>query len=164
MQRRAETLTRAEVARKLGKSVGGVRYLEGKTLHPRQDADGVWRFDLSEVEPLVAQGEDAAPSDLSPGKLAARACQLFRDGKSVVDVVIALEQPFEIVQTLYRAFTQDSGGMRVPEEIVQRIAAICEIDKVTPEIVVQVLEEQRRKLTELSALKHGARIKCEPRS
>jgi hypothetical protein len=157
-------LTRAEVARKLGKSVGGVRYLEGKILHPRRNVDGVWQFDSLEVERLAAQHDDSVPIDPSPGKLAARACQLFRSGKSVVDVVIELEQPFEVVQSLHRAFNQDSAGIHIPQEIAERIAAICELDTVTPEIVVQVLEEQRRKLAELSALRHGARIKVAPRS
>src|SRR5882724_9701417 len=80
MRHAREAPTRAAVARRLGKSVGGVRFQEGKALHPWQDADGVWRFDPAEVEALAARLEARAridtPTELSPGKLAARACQL----------------------------------------------------------------------------------------
>src|SRR6266540_2598720 len=155
MQQSAPMLTRAVVARRLGISVGGVRYHEGKALHPRQDADGVWRFDASEVEALASQLRDSSTIELSPGKLAARACQLFRDGKSVVDVVIALQQPFEVVQPLYRAFLDDTGGMHVPGPIVERMAVVCEVDKLTPELALQTLEENSRKLAALSGARHG---------
>ena len=162
MRQAREAPTRAAVARRLGKSVGGVRFQEGKALHPWQDADGVWRFDPAEVEALAAQLEARAridtPTELSPGKLAARACQLFRDGKSVVDVVIALEQPFDVVQPLYRAFIEDSRAMHVPAAMVERIATACEVDQLTPEIVLQELEANSRKLAELSASRHGASL------
>src|SRR5262245_11414154 len=75
--------TRATVARRLGRSNGVVRFQEGKTLHPWRDSDGIWRFDPAEVEALASKLEATAANDegspnLSPGKLAARACQLFR--------------------------------------------------------------------------------------
>jgi hypothetical protein len=144
-------MTRAVVARRLGKSIGAVRFHEGKELHPRQDAEGVWRFDPAEVEALVAkvhasQRTKAPAAELTPGKLAARACELFRDGKTVVDVVIALEQPFEVVQSLYRAYLEDTAGMHVSTPLVERMAAMCEVDEVTPEIVVETLETNRRLL------------------
>jgi hypothetical protein len=140
-----------------------VRFQEGKTLHPWQDANGIWRFDPVEVEALASKLEARAANDegspnLSLGKLAARACQLFRDGKGIVDVVIALEQPFDVVQPLYRAFLEDSGGMHVPASIVERMAVVCEVDKLTPEIVLQTLEESSRSLAKLSGAKHGAQF------
>jgi len=146
--------TRAEVARRLGKSIGAVRYLEGKALHPQRDAEGVWRFDPSEIEALAP----GPTIELSPGKLAARACQLFRDGKTIVDVVIALEQPFDVVQGIHRAFAEDSGTLYVPPAVAEKMAEICEVDQATPEIVLQVLASNSRRLAELSAAKHGARL------
>jgi hypothetical protein len=47
-------LTRAQVARRLGKSIATVRRLEGSQLHPRRDASGVFRFDEAEVSRLAA--------------------------------------------------------------------------------------------------------------
>jgi hypothetical protein len=162
VQQVREALTRAAVARRLGKSVGAIRFQEGKTLHPRQDADGVWRFDPAEVEALAAKVRsgkaDEPATAISPGKLAARACQLFREGKGIVDVVIALEQPFDVVQALYRAFTEDSAGLHLPPPLVERMAALCEVDKLTPQILLQTLEETSRKLSELSGTRHGAQF------
>ena len=165
VQQVREGPTRAAVARRLGKSVGAVRFQEGKTLHPWQDADGVWRFDPAEVEALatkVRSGKADEPSQtMPPGKLAARACQLFREGKTIVDVVIALEQPFEAVQALYRAFAGDSTGMHLPLPLVERMAALCEVDNLTPEVLLQTLEETSRRLSELSCTRHGAQFRRE---
>ena len=43
-------MTRAQVAKRLGKSIATVRRLEGVALHPVVDADGVHWFDPDEVE------------------------------------------------------------------------------------------------------------------
>jgi hypothetical protein len=48
-------LTRAQVARRLGKSIATVRRLEGEQLHPTRDAAGIHQFDAAEVERLAAQ-------------------------------------------------------------------------------------------------------------
>jgi hypothetical protein len=45
-------ITRAQVARRLGKSIATVRRLEGHSLHPCVDESGVHRFDPKEVERL----------------------------------------------------------------------------------------------------------------
>jgi hypothetical protein len=95
---------------------------------------------------------------MPPGKLAALACQLFREGKSIVDVVIAMEQPFDVVQALNRAFAEDSAGMHLPPPFVERMAMLCEVDKLTPEILLQTLEETSRKRSELSGTRHGAQF------
>jgi hypothetical protein len=156
-------LTRSVVARLLGRTTGSVRFHEGKTLHPWQDADGIWRFNRAEVEALASKlgrgsTAEAPAAELSPGKLAARACLFFREGKSVVDVVIALEQPFDVVQQLHRAFLEDSGAMYVPASQAERMAVMCEVDKVTPEVVLQTLETNSQKLAEISAARHGATL------
>jgi len=46
-------LTRSQVARRLGKSLATVRRLEGSSLHPRRDDNGVHWFDESEVKRLA---------------------------------------------------------------------------------------------------------------
>src|SRR5688572_22532524 len=46
-------LTRAQVARRLRKSIATVRRMEGVRLHPTCDVDGVWHFDVDEVESCV---------------------------------------------------------------------------------------------------------------
>ena len=51
-------LTRAQVARRLGKSIATVRRLEGTLLHPRLDYRGVNRFDPVDVEELRLRVRD----------------------------------------------------------------------------------------------------------
>lgn len=46
-------LTRAQVARRLGRSIATVRRLEGSVLHPTRDHRGVYRFDDAEVAKLA---------------------------------------------------------------------------------------------------------------
>src|SRR5688572_29571556 len=48
-------LTRAQVARRLGKSIATVRRLEGESLHPLQDEAGVYRFDAAQVDRLATR-------------------------------------------------------------------------------------------------------------
>jgi hypothetical protein len=45
-------MTRAQVARYLGRSIATVRRVEGHHLHPYRDAKGVFRFDPDEVRAL----------------------------------------------------------------------------------------------------------------
>lgn len=52
-----DTMTRKQVARRLGKSVATVRRLEGHLLHPSRDSRGIHRFDPNEVESLVQDVE-----------------------------------------------------------------------------------------------------------
>jgi hypothetical protein len=47
------SMTRTQVALRLGKSLATVRRLEGVLLHPRRDSLGVHRFDPGEVEDLA---------------------------------------------------------------------------------------------------------------
>lgn len=47
------TVTRAYVAKAIGRSLATVRRLEGSLLHPTQDRLGVWRFKLAEVRELA---------------------------------------------------------------------------------------------------------------
>jgi hypothetical protein len=55
-------LTRAAVAKRLGRSITTVRRMEGNELHPWTDSRGVHQFDDGEVERLArcALGRDAA--------------------------------------------------------------------------------------------------------
>jgi hypothetical protein len=152
------TLTRTAVAVRLGRTISGVRHLEGTDLHPKK-VDGVWMFDASEVEKVARHlGPGVQQNhELSPGELAARVCELFRQGKDAVDVVIALRQPFDVVLPLQRAFAQESGSLILSPKIADRLAHICDMPKVTPEALVQALEQRDRTIDELSGRLHHAR-------
>jgi hypothetical protein len=113
-RQRATTLTRNEAARELGVSASTVRRLEGSELHPTTEPDGTHVFDREEVRAL-ARARALASADPSPGELAARACELFREGRSTIDVIIALRQPFEVVREWQRSYIAESASLFVPE-------------------------------------------------
>ena len=106
------TLTRAQVAARLGISTSSVRRLEGIELHPVQDARGVWRFDSAEVarvpprarqqESLRARGPREVPTG---GEIAARIFRLFDAGRELSEIVIATRQPPSTVRWLYREWS-----------------------------------------------------------
>ena len=114
----ASTLTRGEVAKRLNVSIATVRRMEGVTLHPTKDETGAHRFDPREVATVASTRSTRATAS---GEIAARACELFREGKGVTDVVIELRQPFDVVQPLFRAFVEDSGGLAIPGPIARQI-------------------------------------------
>src|SRR5437899_12580122 len=89
----ATTLTRTEVAAELGISPSTVRRLEGSELHPVTLDDGKHVFDPTEVH-AVARTRAGRAAASATGELAARACELLREGKGSIDVIIALRQPF----------------------------------------------------------------------
>lgn len=62
-----EKLTRAAVARRLGKSIATVRRLEGTELHPKRDPrSGNFLFDPAEVERLAAASKDGSRPTWKP--------------------------------------------------------------------------------------------------
>ena len=94
--------TRAQVARRLGKSISTVRRLEGVDLHPVRGPDGVNRFDPAEVEALARRTGAPGSASLAPGVLAARVFKRLDEKATLHDLVIELEQPPQVLRALYR--------------------------------------------------------------
>jgi hypothetical protein len=140
----------------LGKTVSGVRHLEGSELHP-QKVNGRWLFEAGEVQQVAQRLRAVRGQELSPGELAARACELFREGKDAVDVVIALRQPFEVVLPLQRTFTQESRSLLLPHGIADRLAQICNVPTITAELLLHEFEQRDRTVQELVARLHDSR-------
>jgi hypothetical protein len=117
--------------------------MEGRELHPRRRRDGTRLFDSAEVA-TIASSRAVRPN--AGGEIAARACELFREGKGVVDVVIALRQSFEVVRSIFQAFLEEQGAVLVPGPVAHDIEAeFCEGRALTPAILLQLLRgaEQR---------------------
>jgi hypothetical protein len=152
----ATTLTRTEAARALGVSTSTVRRLEGARLHPAIDAEGRHVFDLEEVRALGPTGARSRATT-SAGELAARACELFREGKNAVDVIIALRQPFEVVLEWQRAYVEVAGSLFVPESLSRAIkeAFFVEQEPFSPEGLASLLERLTSRNLELSR-----RLRC----
>ena len=101
------TLTRAEVAARLGISTSSVRRLEGVHLHPVQDDRGTWRFDSAELDrvPRRAQLQRNASrrrNAPSAGQIAARVFRMLEAGEGLNEIVIAARQPPALVRQLHR--------------------------------------------------------------
>jgi hypothetical protein len=108
------TLTRTEVAARLGVSVATVRRLEYEQLFPSQDARGVHRFDPAEVDAVTVPTRSrrahasTADSDVQRratqkrGRTAARIFRLFRRGTNLAQIVVATNVPPDVVRELYR--------------------------------------------------------------
>ena len=102
------TLTRRDVATRLGVSTSSVRRMEFDRLHPVEDERGIWRFDPAELEGI----EPRAKPERSPisnearerqreGRLAARTFFMFARHWSLAQIVVATKQPPERVRSLY---------------------------------------------------------------
>jgi len=102
------TLTRSDVAARLGVSVSTVRRLEWDRLHPELDDRGVHRFDPAEVDalalkPAVAAGRARRTS--TAGRIAAKVFRMFERGHDIAAIVIETRQPPTAVRQLYHEWS-----------------------------------------------------------
>lgn len=104
----SETLTRAEVAKALGCSIPTVRRMEGTTLHPLQDADGVHRFAPLEVLQVVRERGARALDTSKEGERDARIFEMFDAGHGIREVVTTLRLPIDAVIKAFSLW-QDAG-------------------------------------------------------
>jgi hypothetical protein len=94
-------MTRKQVADRLGVAETSVRRLEGTYLHTIRHGRFVF-FDEAEVEHYAAEGGGRRKHD--SGEVAARAFELFREGKDFREVVIELRQTPERIRQLLREY------------------------------------------------------------
>jgi hypothetical protein len=107
-----KVLTRSAVARMLGCTRSGVRYLERiGVLTPEVDAKGVRRFDRAEVDALLGELRRQRPSATlaRDGSLAARVFRMFRDGLSFPEIVIKTEESPETIRALFEQYRRPLG-------------------------------------------------------
>ncbi len=96
----ATTLTRRQVAALLDETEAEVKGRDNVSFHPGKAGDGSYRYDPREVAAAlrgVAGGEPGAEPN---GAVCGAAFELFRDGKSLPDAVIALKQVPAVVRGL----------------------------------------------------------------
>jgi hypothetical protein len=103
------TLTRAQVAERLGISTSSVRRLEWDKLQPLQDERGVHRFDPAEVDALAPRRRPPVSASLAgirgrhkEGRLAADVFKMFARRLTLPQIVVATRQPPEVIRELYR--------------------------------------------------------------
>ena len=148
------TLTRDDVAKRLGVSVSTVRRLEGSKLHPLVTANGVRRFKPDDVERLAAAlaanqntprtADKAAvrAPELPKGELAALVFERLEQRNSLAEIVIALRVPPEEVRELYHAWLVGlwAGELQRPEPALPiRHTEQDATRRVTPDQLAQLL-------------------------
>jgi len=114
------TLTRAQVASRLGVSVSTVRRYEGDRLHPRVGDNDVRWFDGNEVaalaaslanEPRVVRRRNAEPSSgihpasRSPGEIAAEVFERLEQRQSLAEIVIGVRVEPSVVRELFEQWS-----------------------------------------------------------
>jgi DNA-binding transcriptional MerR regulator len=110
------TLTRDDVAKRLGVSLSTVRRFEGSRLHPLVTDKGVRRFKPADVEALAislaakrntlrnAEKAYERAAELPKGELAALVFERLEQRHSLAEIVIALRVPPEDVRELYHSW------------------------------------------------------------
>jgi hypothetical protein len=124
--------------------------LEGSRLHPIAEPDGTHVFDVEEVQALARERQNSRGP--TAGELAARACELFREGKGAIDVIIALRQPFDVVREWQRSYVAESETLFVPEPLAHEMKErfFVEEEPFTPEGLYLLLERLASRNLELS--------------
>lgn len=146
-------MTRREAAHHLQVSYAAIRRLEVAGELRAWAGRGAQQivYDPEDVMRVRAVARARLPDRSAEGELAARAYALFREGRTVSEVVIELRCPPRLVRELYadHALPDD---LIVPGEVLTRIHALG-FGRVTPDHVVHafeaLLEVQRRHLAEM---------------
>jgi DNA-binding transcriptional MerR regulator len=159
------SLTRDDVAKRLGVSISTVRRLEGSRLHPLVTDKGVRRFRPADVEQLAAalaaeqntprnaQKAAAHAIELGKGELAARVFERLEQRHSLAEIVIALRLPPDEVRELYHTWLVGlwAGELQRPEPALP-------VRHTDQDVVRRVTREQLAELLAALPAKQSTRI------
>jgi hypothetical protein len=94
------------------------------TFHPVKAADGSWRYPPEEIA-AVLRGLVADDATVEPnGAICAGAFQQFRDGKTLVDVVIGLKLEPPAVRRLRAEFDSMTGSLTLESAMLQAVGKL----------------------------------------
>jgi hypothetical protein len=97
-------LTRAEAAALLRCSISSVRRLEGDVLHPIVGADGVHRFDPTELARVASHRSSRSVDGSKEGERDARVFEALEEGKGLREIVTTLRLPVDLVSKLHASW------------------------------------------------------------
>jgi hypothetical protein len=113
-------LTRRQVAALLGILESEVKAKDGDAFHPTKGKDGSWLYSVDEVV-VAVRGGDTTVDTGTTGAVFARAFELFKEGKTLSEVVIALQQVPETVRSIRAEFDVMEGCMVISSTTVALI-------------------------------------------
>lgn len=79
---------------------------------------------LARTSPIAKARRRARSSSLQVGEVAAIACEMFRSGRSIVDVVVRTRSPFAHVEMLHEQWAQSDGLLLLDVRARQRLEAL----------------------------------------
>jgi hypothetical protein len=124
MATNATYLTRRQVAALLGIAEAEVKTRDNMTFHPVKAADGSWRYPPEEIA-AVLRGLVADDATVEPnGAICAGAFQQFRDGKTLVDVVIGLKLEPPAVRRLRAEFDSMTASLTIESATLQAMGKL----------------------------------------
>ena len=159
------SLTRDDVAKRLGVSVSTVQRLEGSKLHPLIGENGVRRFKPNDVEQLavvLAAGRNTPRNaekavvraiELTKGEVAALVFERLEQRHSLAEIVIALRVPPEEVRELYHTWLV---GLWAGE--LQRSEPALPARNTDPDAARRISRERFAQLLAAVPEKHSTRI------
>jgi hypothetical protein len=115
-------LTRRQVGALLGVSEAEVKARENVALHPTKAVDGSYRYQPDEVAALLRGVVGSEPGVEPNGSICAAAFELFRDGKSLPEVVIALKQSPAVVRGLRAEYDAMAAHLTIDPASLEHLA------------------------------------------
>lgn len=138
----AALLTRAEAAALLHCSISSVRRLEGDALHPVVGADGVHRFDPTELA-RVASHRLARPVDGSrEGERDAQVFEALEEGKGLREIVTTLRLPADLASKLHATWLKMGShqDMILSSERLAQLRSILHTDIKRPADLIDEIQ------------------------
>jgi hypothetical protein len=129
--------------------------VQAKRLRAVQDGAGRWRFDPAALEAEVASraapaaGASSRPS--ADGKIAAEATRLFAAGKTVRDVVLALEIPYAAAHAVRQDYAKAGDDVLLSSDAIERLRGWLGWDEQPPTekgLLEAVMAKMRRMSTD----------------
>jgi hypothetical protein len=117
-------LTRRQVGALLNASEAEIKDRHGSTLHPIKGPDGSWRYQPEEIAALLRGLAGGEPGAEANGAVCAAGFALFRDGKSLTDVVIELKQTPTVVRGLRVEYDAMAACLTLGPGSLDRLASL----------------------------------------
>lgn len=160
----AGSMTRGQVARRLGVALASVRRLEGTRLHPRQGADGAWLFDPDEVE-SVAAARAQERSGYVAGDDDARVFELIEAGRSHSDIVRTTKLPSPVVRRLFAEHRAGFAKLDPDDHDDDRELAELDAQRARDDAELRAWEERMLALQrQAHEIRHGAVVERRDRT